>query len=68
MRVVAGKLAPRDVAPEHFVQLHLQAHRQVVLEQPVGEHARASCSWLGEKNTGHGGAWMRSLSCAFAHS
>src|ERR1700738_832477 len=33
-------LLPRHIAPEVFVQLDLQAHRQPVLEYPVGELAR----------------------------
>src|SRR3979409_1366197 len=33
-------LLPRHVAPEIFVQLDLQAHRQPILEYPVGELAR----------------------------
>src|SRR3984893_263116 len=33
-------LLPRHVAPEIFMQLDLQAHRQPVLEYPVGELAR----------------------------
>src|SRR5256885_15839170 len=36
----AVTLLPRHVAPEVFVQLDLQAHRQPVLEYPVGELAR----------------------------
>src|ERR1700726_2502625 len=36
----ASTLLPRHVAPEIFVQLDLQAHRQPVLEYPVGELAR----------------------------
>src|SRR5579863_7137079 len=31
---------PRHVAPQELVQLHLQAHRQLVFEDPVGELAR----------------------------
>src|ERR1700726_1598133 len=36
----ASTLLPRHIAPEIFVQLDLQAHRQPVLEYPVGELAR----------------------------
>src|SRR5213082_2821183 len=33
-------LLSRHIAPQVFVQLNLQAHRQPVLEYPVGERAR----------------------------
>src|SRR2546430_4712209 len=33
-------LPSRHIAPQVFVQLNLQAHRQPVLEYPVGERAR----------------------------
>src|SRR6266850_6987885 len=36
----ASTLLPRHIAPQVFVQLDLQAHRQPVLEYPVGELAR----------------------------
>src|SRR2546430_13390755 len=36
----AVTLLPRHIAPQVFVQLDLQAHRQPVLEYPVGELAR----------------------------
>src|SRR5260370_7475061 len=37
---IPSTLLARHVAPEIFMQLDLQAHRQPVLEYPVGELAR----------------------------
>ena len=36
-----GRSLSRHVAPQHLVELQLEAHRQPVLEDPVGERRRA---------------------------
>jgi hypothetical protein len=42
---------PRLVVPQQLVQLHLEAHRQPVGDDPVGQFARRHCVALGENST-----------------
>ena len=58
--------APRHVAPEHFVQLHLQAHGQTVLEDPVGE--RAGRQLLVARREEHGARQRMLRDASRAHS
>src|SRR3977135_465156 len=58
-------LLPRHVAPEVFVQLDLQAHRQPVLEYPVGELARRALLMAPRKtNRATGGQGRRTARAA----